>query len=248
MSIVSFDFHNTLVSCDRWFELEVRTLPWEVLLELDRPPAKLPSSADVNVAYQELRAGVVARGDEIDSYDSVTHIFATLGFSADQAKIRIVVDRLMDDALGSASLVPGAAALVRDLHERGTRLAVISSAIHHDFLEAALDRFRIADCFERIVTSASSGYYKSNPEIYRSTIDVMGGDPRHCVHVGDSLRWDIESAQTVGLRTVWLDRDGVVTPWNAAPLPIPDVRLVSLTCASEAILDLIASATPAHDS
>ncbi len=247
MQIVTFDFHNTLVRCDRWFELEVRTLPWDVILELGIPHAERPIRSTVFSAYRDLRAEVVRSGDEIDSYESVEHIFTTIGISADHAAIRSVVDRLMADALDSASLMCGADALVRDLHERGTRLAIISSAVHHEFLQSALERFSLSECFEQIVTSASSGYYKSNPEIYRSTIAGLGGHLPSSVHIGDSLRWDVGSAQKVGIRTVWLDRDGEARPWNDAPPPVPDLRLESLAGASEAILNLIGPSSPGRE-
>lgn len=247
MRIVTFDFHDTLVSCDQWFELEVRTLPWDVILNLDIPEAERPDHPAVLSAYRQLRAEVIRTGNEINSYDSVEHIFDMVGFSAEAADVRSAIDRLMKNALHGARLIPGARTLVRDLHRRGIRLAVISSAIHHDFLQSALNRFSIAGCFDRIVTSASSGYYKSNPEIYRSTIDGLGGHSAHCVHVGNSLRWDIGSAQQIGIKTVWLDRDGGAKPWNGAPLPVPDLRVESLVGASEVILDLLEAASPNHD-
>ncbi|CAA9558400.1 MAG: hypothetical protein AVDCRST_MAG43-1664 [uncultured Thermomicrobiales bacterium] len=247
MQIVTFDFHNTLVSCDRWFELEVRTLPWDVILELNISPSERPDSSTVLSAYRQLRAEVVRSGNEINSYTSVERIFTTLDVTATQADVRASVDHLMADALDSARLEPGAGELVRDLHKRGARLAVISSAIHHDFLQCALQRFSLTECFEGIVTSASSGYYKSNPEIYRSTLAELGGYPASCVHIGDSLRWDVGSAQKVGVKTVWLDRDGDVRPWDDAPLPVPDLRLKSLAGASGVILNLLESVSPSRE-
>ncbi len=241
MPIVTFDFHNTLVICDRWFELEVRTLPWEVIQELSSPESVRPGRAAVLSAYKELRAEVVRSGNEIDSYASVHHVLNTVGLAASEGQVRSVVDRLMESALDGADLVPGAAALVRELHQHGTRLAVISSAIHHGFLEAALDRFHIRECFERIVTSASSGYYKSNPEIYRSTIAALGGHPSGCVHIGDSLRWDVESARRVGMKTIWLDRGDGARPWDDAPPPVPDLRVKSFVGTSQVILDFVES-------
>lgn len=247
MRIVTFDFHNTLVQCDRWFELEVRSLPWKVITGLGMPEDERPSRNQVLLAYKALRADVVTSGNEIDSYASVHHIFDQLGLRSDGSAIRRVVDHLMREALNDASLVPGAEALVQDLHGQGIRLAVISSAIHHDFLVAALARFGLCGCFERIVTSASSGFYKSNPEIYRSTIEALGGHLPDCLHIGDSLRWDVGSAQRVGLKTVWLDRNDGVTAWSDAPLPVPDACVTSLVGASTAILDLIASPSPIND-
>lgn len=247
MQIVSFDFHNTLIRCDRWFDLEVRSLPWEVILGLDITRANRPTRSSVFSTYQDLRAQVIRSGNEIDSYESVEHILTTVGVSSEKAAIRFVIDRLMANALDSATLESGAGKLVRELCERGARLAVISSAVHHDFLQSALERFSLAECFERIVTSASSGYYKSDPEIYRSTITGMGGHPPSCVHIGDSLRWDVGSAHEVGIRTVWLDHDGDARPWSDDPLPVPDLRLESLCGATEAILNLLGSRRPGRE-
>lgn len=247
MRIVTFDFHNTLVRCDRWFDLEVRSLPWDVITEVGIARQEWPAQDRVLAAYKELRASVVSSGKEIDSYASVHYIFDQIGLRADRSDVRRVVDRLMREALNDASPVPGAKALVQDLYRQGIRLAVISSAIHHDFLEAALERFGIGEFFERIVTSASSGFYKSNPEIYRSTIEALGGYLPDCLHIGDSLRWDVGSAQRVGLKTVWLDRNDGVTAWSDAPPPVPDARVTSLVGASTAILDLIASPSPIND-
>lgn len=245
MPIVTIDFHNTLVLCDRWFELEVRTLPWEVLVAL-QPQRPVPSQDEILAAYRELRASVIASGVEIDSYASVERILDASGVSWRREPVRQAVDQLMDGALASATLVPGARELVAMLHQRGHRLAVVSSAVHHEFLEAALRRFGLAGHFERVVTSASSGHYKSNPEIYRSTVDRFGDDPARCVHVGDSLRWDVGSAQRIGMRTVWLDRDGAVRPWDDEPLPVPDLTVRSLVGASERILDFIDSVASAN--
>ncbi len=36
LKVVLFDFHNTLATCDSWLELEIRTLPRHVMLQLVR--------------------------------------------------------------------------------------------------------------------------------------------------------------------------------------------------------------------
>jgi HAD superfamily hydrolase (TIGR01509 family) len=100
--------------------------------------------------------------------------------------------------------LPGAVETVRHLHWEGVRLGVVSSAVHHQTLIWILDRMDILNCFDSIVTSASSGFYKSTPRIYASAMAELHADPRLSVHVGDSMRWDVETAQLAGLHTVWL--------------------------------------------
>jgi FMN phosphatase YigB (HAD superfamily) len=93
---------------------------------------------------------------------------------------------------------------VRALHDDGIRLGVVSSAVYHPFLEWSLEMFGIASAFTTVVTSASAGFYKSRPEIYRRAAEHLGVSPNRIVHVGDSLRFDVGGASRAGMGTVWL--------------------------------------------
>ena len=203
---VTFDFHNTLALCDDWFALEVRELVPALLTRLARRNGVAHDPAlceQARQAYRALRAEIAATGLE---RDAVACTLATLlavesPVAADLAAE--VIDELMREALASTWPVPGALEAVWYLRRQGIRCAVVSSAVHHDFVAWTIERFGLRDAFVAIVTSASAGYYKSRPEIYTTALDLLGARPDEVAHVGDSYRFDVQGARRAGLRAIW---------------------------------------------
>ncbi len=240
--VATFDFHNTIAHCDPWFELEIRTLPGSVWSWLCTH-GHLPSSPDqveaANVAYRALRERIVASGEERDAVSCVVDVFTTLCIPIEHHRIANAVDALMRSALPALAPVAGALPTIRALQRAGYRLGVVSSAVHHAFLEWALVELRVADAFDIVTTSASSGYYKSRPEIFTVTLDSLGADAAGSVHIGDSLRWDVGGAQRAGMRTAWLRSSSVNTFSAPGPPPTPDLILDSLVDAAPHLLALL---------
>ena len=88
-----------------------------------------------------------------------------------------------------------------------------------------------------MTTSASSGYYKSRPEIFRVACERLGVAPDHTIHVGDSFRFDHLGGSAAGLRTIWFNQAGVDRPDGG---PQPDLVLDSLVGAGPLIAQLLA--------
>ncbi|HWV25234.1 MAG TPA: HAD family hydrolase [Thermomicrobiales bacterium] len=200
-SLVTFDFHNTLATCDPWFELEIRDLPAEALARID--PAFVPDRDDVTARYRRLREEVMRSGREVDAVEGVDRIARQLGLAIDEATIAASVRDLMREATRHAAPVPGAIEAVRQIAAQGIPVGVISSAVYHPFLEWTLEAFGLGDDLAFVVTSASSGHYKSNPEIYRYAMRLVDADPASSVHIGDSPKWDVWGAQQAGMSAVW---------------------------------------------
>lgn len=203
---VTLDFHNTLAWCDRWFALEVRELVPEVLQALGPAHGVNVDSALLDRARQEYRAlreGIIASGDEQPALDGTLATFGALGIALPTNTVAAAIDALMRDALAEARPMPGAVEAVRALHASGLRCGIVSSAVHHPFLEWTIARFGLAEAFGTIVTSASSGYYKTRPEIYQGAVAALGVAPDEAIHVGDSYRFDVQGARRAGLRTIW---------------------------------------------
>ena len=203
---VTIDFHNTLARCDRWFELEVGALVPELLAELG--PGHGVNVDDALLertrhAYRELRTAIIASGDEQEALVGTLATLAAVGVDLPAARVAQAIDRLMRAALAEVEPMSGAVAAVRTLRDQGYRCAIISSAVHHPFLEWTIERFGLSDAFGAIVTSASSGFYKSRPEIYTQTVQQLGIPPGEAIHVGDSYRFDVQGARRAGLRTIW---------------------------------------------
>lgn len=238
MALISIDFHNTLFECDRWFQLEIETLPLAFLQwreENGADPVTDEVNSDALLAYRKIRRRVTASGEECDAVSSLVQVCDALNLTTLSGEIEHAVCEIMRSVVADSRPLDGAPNLVRQLHERGHTLAVVSSAAYHPFLEWTLEHHNMRHAFSVIVTSASCGIYKSNPAIYRHVVDMIGVTVRDAVHIGDSPRFDVASAREAGMKTVLLtDRP------DAVPEPAPDATISSLGEA-ETVLDTLLS-------
>lgn len=203
---ITFDFHNTLFTCDEWFELEVREivpafLTWAVEEHgLDVPPATVANGRRL---YGELRSEIKRHGREQHAASCVADVLALLNIPLSPGMIELGVDTIMERA-AVAEPLPGALETVRALASLKVPLGIVSSAVYVPFLERSLRISGIEDAFASITTSASAGYYKTRPEIYWHAASAMGVSPESMIHVGDSLAFDVGGAERAGLRTAWV--------------------------------------------
>lgn len=241
---VTIDFHDTLFQCDEWFELEVRGLPAKFLHWKGRQPGGTSLVFDpheVARSYRELRLGAIESGIEIDSIECVVRVCRDLGINVDHAEVADGVDVLMREVLPSACPRPGAVGLVNSLREMGIRVGLISNAIHHPYLEWALERHDMLGAFDLVLSSARAGYYKSRVELYELAASELGVSPEQTVHIGDSYRFDVAGAARAGMRTVWLNLNG-----DIAGEPAPDLTVRSLEGLAPLLIDAfhLTSAAP----
>lgn len=239
---ITFDFHNTLIECDEWFQIEIRTLVsdvlryWQDLGEIEVPEAVI-ASADTE--YRKLRQAIHGHGHELPADRAVRTILERIGFILPWDAIDIALDAIMRRAFVHAHPVDGAVATVQTLAAESIPLGVVSSAVHHDFLLWSLDRYGMLDSFNDVVTSASCGFYKSRPEIYWSALENLNVSPSRAVHIGDSLRFDVGGASGAGMRTAWYQRPGAKE--SPSPELMPDLIVPSMGGIAPALVALLAS-------
>jgi len=95
------------------------------------------------------------------------------------------------------------------LKQQGRRLGVISN--FDSRLSDLLRAFRLDHYFDAVHLSSREGAAKPDPAIFHAALAKNAVGPAQAVHVGDSLREDVEGAAAVGIRPVWLDRAGRFT-------------------------------------
>jgi 2-haloacid dehalogenase len=96
--------------------------------------------------------------------------------------------------------VPGALA---ELRGRGFSLAILSNT-DPDLLDASLERIGVS--VDERITAAEAGSYKPAPGHWERFFEATGADRDRHVHVGASLYHDIEPAEQLGLKAVWINR------------------------------------------
>jgi putative hydrolase of the HAD superfamily len=89
------------------------------------------------------------------------------------------------------------------------RLGLISN--FEAWLEEMLVELEVGHLFEIAIISGLEGIEKPDPGIYERALQVAGVQAAEAVHVGDSPSMDVGPAESVGIRSVLLDR------WNRYP-------------------------------
>ncbi len=97
------------------------------------------------------------------------------------------------------SLMPGFSELLRELHRRGTPIALASSSTR-SWIDIVLDRFDLRSDFEAVVSADElpGGEGKPSPAIYLHTASKLGVEPAGCVVMEDSHN-GVLSAQRAGM-------------------------------------------------
>lgn len=98
--------------------------------------------------------------------------------------------------------IPAMVAVVKDLREKGVRIAALSNSEGH--LADLLAEIGMAPLFDAIIDSERVGVAKPDPRIFALTLDRLGiAQPRIAVHVGDSWAADVEGALAAGWNAIW---------------------------------------------
>jgi putative hydrolase of the HAD superfamily len=101
-------------------------------------------------------------------------------------------------------LYPDVVPALDGLRRRGVKIGVVSN--WEEWLEDLLLSLDIHAHFDFILASGPFGRAKPHASIFERALELAGVTAPAAVHVGDSLREDIEGALAVGLRPILIDR------------------------------------------
>lgn len=91
------------------------------------------------------------------------------------------------------------------LRKRGFRTGIISNT------ERGLARVTLAgieDLFDYVVTAEDTGFYKPDRRAFTEAYRMMGLDISEAIHVSAYPQYDLETADSLGIETICLDRYG----------------------------------------
>lgn len=97
-----------------------------------------------------------------------------------------ILDSVIGKILASATLQPGAEAVLEGFKRRGTRLGLASSSPVR-VIEAALDRFRLTPYFAAVHSAEHEEWGKPHPAVYISCALKLDAQPFHCLAFEDSI-------------------------------------------------------------
>lgn len=86
---------------------------------------------------------------------------------------------------------------------------------------ADIAQLGLDNIFSLYLNAARVGAAKPNPRIYRQALEHAGLEAHEAVHIGDHPVEDIRAAQSVGMKTIWINRHG--KPWELDGAPHAEV-------------------------
>ncbi len=101
-------------------------------------------------------------------------------------------------------IYPDVLPTLEQLRSRGVRLLVISNWDRR--LIPLLRDLDLLRYFSSVTVSGELGVHKPDPRIFASACRQIGLPPQQLLHVGDSVREDLEGARNAGLHAAHLDR------------------------------------------
>ena len=130
-------------------------------------------------------------------------------------------------------LFPDAIPFLRELRRRGYRIW-LSTGEHGREKAEGVERAAGEKFFEKAFDRELGGM-KGDPEFFRRALLLSGSFPQDAVSLGDSPYHDIAPASSLGIRTIWLNREGKAYPPD---LPKPDFEVRNLLEALSFLPDL----------
>ena len=86
-------------------------------------------------------------------------------------------------------------------------LVFIGSNTDNDVLECVMQNNNVT--VHKVYTSENLKCYKPTSRFFTQILDDNGLSPNEVLFVGDSITDDIQGPKAIGIKTVWIDRDGV---------------------------------------
>jgi len=114
--------------------------------------------------------------------------------------------------------LPHALETLERLRSRDVVLGLITNG-GSEGQRAKIERFALASHFGYIGVEGEVGFGKPHRVAYETALRHLGAEPRDAWMVGDNLAWDVEGAQGVGIRGIWVDRDRRGVPANMTVKP-----------------------------
>lgn len=236
---ISFDFGETLATIDHAFFAEkLRTRG--VLVSEDALRACAPSAWEV---YNAKSAGDANDGEGHHPWKKLMRRIIELAGASNPKRHADVIAELFEDQRVKnlwREPIPGMIELVVELRARGARTAILSNS--EGRMAELAEELGWAQHFDALVDSGRLGIAKPQREIFEHTARALGAPVTELVHVGDSLRADVEGARAAGARAIWFAGSTSHTERPAAPHE--DVEVVVDAAELRSLLVSTGSARP----
>jgi beta-phosphoglucomutase len=181
---IIYDMDDLMVDSD-----PLHNLAWEKLLSgFNHKFSELP---------EELRAKFIG----LRVIDTTKEIVKALKLDTDPERLyEKRTEIFLDLARDKLKALPGLNKTLRLFTQNGLMIALASSG-NKPYIQLVLDKFKIKDFFDIVVSGDDVRFGKPNPEIYLVACKKLGFRPEECVVLEDAKN-GIESAKAAGCKCI----------------------------------------------
>jgi HAD superfamily hydrolase (TIGR01662 family) len=131
-----------------------------------------------------------------------------------ETAIRSALDALYAITQVNWELEEDTLATVQGLKSKNYQLGILSNAGDDKDVQELIESFGIRSYFDFVLTSAKCYYRKPHPRAFEIALAHWNIAPKEAIMIGDSLMADMQGAQNLGMRTVWITRRAQFTQDN----------------------------------
>ncbi|HXX75843.1 MAG TPA: HAD-IA family hydrolase [Nitrospiraceae bacterium] len=180
-------------------------------------------------AFVEMVPAKLKQCERLWWFDIVHSVFYRVGMFERFDEFFEEVFRVFEDAR-SWVLYPETERVLAQLRDQGFELGIVSNFDSRLF--TILRGLGIESYFNSVTISSLAQAAKPAARIFELAVEKHAMDPEEAVHIGDSLRDDVEGAQKAGLTGILLDRKRVVRDSSVLVIHALD-ELLSLVTRSQ---------------
>jgi putative hydrolase of the HAD superfamily len=211
---VIFDLGNTLMYMDNEWEVVRRRGARDLvdfLMERGLALDRSQFAEEYLSLRRSLYAKAVEEAVEYTAQHSLRTLLAQSGYEkTSQELVQGAVRAFFAFEREQWKPYPQAEATLRQLSERGHRLALISNATDDELIQGLAARSGLRKWFDISLSSAGAGLRKPHPGIFQMVLEEWSFPPSQVVMVGDTLRFDIAGAHNAGCK-------GILAAWDLYP-------------------------------
>jgi len=225
---VLFDWAYTLVDL---VNEEDRTALRRVYDHLEKQGFTLPGFQQWYDTYHRLFFGMIEISRPTHREARFDHV---LNFLLMQSNIQLNGESQFEDLLkiyydgiySYRKVYPEMIETLVALQKARVRMGIISNTTNPGFMKDYEQTLMGLDSyFEFSIYSSEVPYRKPHPSIFQLALSRLKLDPAEVLFVGDNLKADVVGAQSVGMPTAWLNRNGKTLPSDI----IPDYEIKNAT-------------------
>jgi putative hydrolase of the HAD superfamily len=156
-------------------------------------------------AHEKYRVVRYEKLKEVTNAVWVSEALNKLGYetSAEDSRIKVALNIFFQDYVDSLELRAYAKRLVRRIAEN-CKLGLVSNFTYAPVIYASLRKLGISQFFNAVLVSDDTGWRKPHKRIFQDALRKLHVVAEETVYIGDSPVEDVQGAQALGMKTVFV--------------------------------------------